>query len=241
MRVADLVLDAKAAGALLAWPYFSLTSYKLVSGLVQQGIQARTVIDVGANVGQFTIAAAKLFPGARIYSFEPLPACIVKLRQHVSTLGTVTCHHLALGDVEGEALLNINAYSQSSSMLHLAEAHRAAFPNARQSQTLLVRVSTLDNVLKTIELEPPVLLKLDVQGYEAHVLRGAAETLKRVDHVLLETSFKPMYEGEIPFTEIVRLMEGLGFRFLRPAGWLSNPKTEEILQIDALFGRQKLD
>jgi FkbM family methyltransferase len=47
----------------------------MVSALKQQGIHPQTIIDVGANVGQFTIAAAKLFPKLQIHSFEPLPAC----------------------------------------------------------------------------------------------------------------------------------------------------------------------
>jgi hypothetical protein len=54
--------------------------------------------------------------------------------------------------------------------------------------------------------------------------------------VILEASFKPMYEGEMLFMDIVRLMEEYG---LRPVGWLSEPKTGEILQMDALFKRSK--
>jgi len=66
-------------------------------------------------------------------------------------------------------------------------------------------------------------------------LRGGLKTLQRVDYVILEASFKPMYEGEMLFMNIVRLMEEYGFHFLRPVGWLSHPKTGEILQTDALF------
>jgi hypothetical protein len=96
-----------------------------------------------------------------------------------------------------------------------------------------------DKVFNAITLEPPVLLKLDVQGYESTTLRGGRDTLKRVDYVILEASFKPMYEGEMLFMDIVRLMEEYGFQFLRPVGWLSEPKTGEILQMDALFKRTK--
>ena len=88
-------------------------------------------------------------------------------------------------------------------------------------------------------LEPPVLLKLDVQGYEATTLRGGLETLKRLDYVILEASFKPMYEGEMLFMDIVHLMASYGFHFLRPVGWLSHPETDEFLQMDALFNRRR--
>jgi len=61
----------------------------------------------------------------------------------------------------------------------------------------------------------------------------------RVEYVVLEASFKPMYEGEMLFMDIVRLMEGYGFSFLRPVGLLSDPRTGEIIQMDALFSRAK--
>jgi hypothetical protein len=89
--------------------------------------------------------------------------------------------------------------------------------------------------MKSMSLERPVLLKLDVQGYEPQVLEGATETLNKVDYVLLEASFRPMYVGEKTFMDIARTMEDRGFEFLRPVGWLSDPRNGEVLQIDALF------
>jgi hypothetical protein len=98
-------------------------------------------------------------------------------------------------------------------------------------------MSTLDYEIGSISLERPVLLKLDVQGYEAQVLLGATETLKRMDYVLLEASFRPLYEGEKTFMDLARMMERYGFEFLRPIGWLDDPQNGEVLQADVLFGR----
>jgi len=95
----------------------------------------------------------------------------------------------------------------------------------------------LDRELKSVPLEDPILLKLDVQGYEVQVLEGAAETLKKVDYVLLEASFRPLYEGEKTFLDIARMMEARGFEFLRPVAWLSDPHNGEVLQMDALFAK----
>src|SRR5712692_665227 len=94
---AELAADTAALAAWLSWPRFSVTSFRLVSGLVKQGILARTVLDVGANTGQFAVAAAKLFPGARVYSFEPLPACVTQLRRHASKLPNLTIYPIAPG------------------------------------------------------------------------------------------------------------------------------------------------
>jgi FkbM family methyltransferase len=223
--------------ALIAWSKFSLTSHRMVSSLMRQGIIPKTVIDVGANVGQFTVACAKMFPGASIHSFEPLPGCVRQLQRNVGGLDGVRVYPLALGEASGEVTMHVNSHSQSSSVLALGKRHRSAFPDAREIDAIKVNMSTLDLAMRPIPLEHPVLLKLDVQGYEAQVLQGAAETLDRVDYVLLETSFRPLYEGEKTFSEIARSMEQRGFEFLRPVGWLSEPHNGEVLQMDALFAK----
>ncbi len=221
--------------ALLSWPKFSITSYRMVSSLMQQGIIPRTVIDVGANVGQFAVACAKIFPGVAVHSFEPLPDCVERLKRNVARLADVHVYPLALGAESGETTMHVNSHSHSSSILALGERHRRAFPSAREIGDIKVKMSTLDLEMKSIFLERPVLLKLDVQGYEALVLEGATETLEKIDYVLLEASFRPMYVGEKTFMDIVRTMEGYGFEFLRPVDWLSDPHNGEVLQVDALF------
>lgn len=232
-------LDVKMIGAMLSWPKFSVTSFVMVSDLVRQGIMPRTVLDIGANVGQFAVASAKLFPGTCVHSFEPNPDSFARLQENVRQLRTVSVYPLALGEEEGEATFHVNSHSHSSSILPLTENHRRAFPIANEVGTIQVKVSTLDKIFAGVELASPVLLKLDVQGFEAQVLRGGVDTLKQVDHLVLEASFKPMYQGEMLFLEMVRFVEGLGFTFLRPIGLLSDPQSGEIVQMDALFCKAK--
>jgi FkbM family methyltransferase len=233
----ELLLEARALVGLISWPKFSFTSYRMVSGLARQRVMPATVIDVGANVGQFAVAAAKFFPDARVYSIEPHPEIFLRLQRNIRKLPNVTAFEAALGEREGRARLHLNAYSHSSSLLPLGAGHRAAFPKAVEVSAVTVRQTTLDCLFAAVELKPPVLLKLDVQGYEAQTLCGATRTLKRVDYTVLEASFKPMYEGEALFLDLVRMMESYGFRFSRPVDFLPDPATREILQIDALFER----
>lgn len=233
--VLPLLEDTGSVKAFLTWPKFSVTSYLMVSRLAKQGILPKTVLDVGANVGQFAVASAKLFPGVQVHSFEPVPGCAKALQKNVSGLGNVAVYPFALGDSEGEVTFRVNLHSQSSSALPLARGHRDAFPEARETREITVRTSTLDRTFADIEFSGPVLLKLDVQGYEAHTLRGGSETLERVDYAVLETSFKTLYEGETLFMDIVRMMEEWGFRFERPVSWLTVLENGEVLQMDALF------
>ncbi len=234
-KIASLVENPRAILALITWPKFSMTSYFMISNLARQGIMPKTVLDVGANVGQFAVAAAKFFPHAIIHSFEPLPECVDQLKKNVKVLKNISVYPIALGDVEGEVQFHVNSHSHSSSILPLTSSHRQAFPDALESNEIKVSVSTLDKILSGVDIKRPCLLKLDVQGYEVHALRGGEETLKHVDYVIMETSFKTLYEGELLFVDVVKIMESYGFRFLRPVGWLSDPKTGEILQMDALF------
>jgi FkbM family methyltransferase len=238
-KVALSLLEApNSIKALVSWPKFSVSSYFMVSRLLKQGVRPRTVLDVGANAGQFAVASAKLFLGARVHSFEPVPGCAEELRKNVSSLANVSVASIALGDDEGTLQFYVNSHSHSSSALPLAKAHRAAFPEAKEERVIEVEVSTLDQVFEGVSLERPALLKLDVQGYEERVLRGGEKTLRNVDYVVMEVSFEPMYEGETPFIEMARRMEGYSFRFERPVGWLSAPGTGETLQMDALFVRE---
>lgn len=236
-RLMKLLRKSPHTIAALFWPKFSVSSFKIVSGLLHQDILPKSVIDVGANVGQFAVASAKLFPDVIVYSFEPNPESVRTLKKYVNSLQNVLVYPIGLGDKTGELNFHVNSHSHSSSILPLSKNHSIAFPNAKEMKVIQIEVSTLDDVFSDIELPSPVLLKLDVQGYEAQVLRGGVETLKRVNCVILESSFKPLYEGEILFMEIVRLMEGYGFVFKRPVGWLNDPNTDEIIQIDALFQR----
>lgn len=226
------------AAGLLTWPKFSMTSFSMISALNKQGLRPATIIDVGANVGQFAIAAAKLLPGVQVHSFEPNPPSAAQLRHNVRNLKMIQVHELALGEQAGTVDFHVNAHSHSSSILPLANSHLDAFPEARESKVIQVPVSTLDVVFDGVNLPGPVLLKLDVQGYELPVLLGGKKLLERVELVLLEASFKPLYQGEPLFMDIVAQMRELGFEFLRPVGFLQSPQTGEFLQMDALFQRK---
>ena len=234
-RILDLFRRPKQLYALLNWPVFSFTSYEMVSALKKQGLKPQTVIDVGANKGQFTVTCANLFSADYIYSFEPIQNCVGKLENNISRYDNVKVFPFALGAKNGVSQFHVSKYSHSSSVLPQTDLHRKTFPNTEENNLISVQISTLDEVFECIHFKSPVLLKLDVQGFESQVLYGGPKTLQRIDYVILEASLKPLYEGELLFMDIVYLMEENGFRFSRPVGSLLNPKTEEILQIDALF------
>jgi len=232
------LLDNKGSfKALLTWPKFSFLSYLLVSRLLKQSVLPGTVLDVGANIGQFAIASAKLIPNVKVYSFEPEPDSFKKLRKNVSNLSNIKIYPIAIGDVTGYVDFNVNTYSQASSILPLSMARQEAFPDARIANTIKVKLSTLNEALVEINLQPPVLLKIDVQGYENKTLLGAGEILKKIDFILIETCFEPLYEGEVVFRELLGIIEKYGFEFLKPVNLVTSPVSGEIIEMDILFSR----
>lgn len=229
----DLV---QGGSALVRWPVFSLTSFRMVRGLVRQGIEPRLVIDVGANRGQFSTAVLELVPQADVVAFEPIPAAAEMLR----TLNTrwpdrLTVIESAVGAEPGRATLTINSHSQSSSLRTLTAAHLTAFPGAVPEGQVDVEVVRLDDALGDRALGGGSLLKVDAQGLEREVLTGAGDRLTEFEHVIIEASFRPLYEGEWTFTDLLDFAGDKGLRFVRPVGSLRDPHTGEYLQMDALF------
>jgi FkbM family methyltransferase len=209
----------------------------MVTALARQGIGARTVIDVGANRGQFSVAVRNILHPSRIHAFEPLPEAADALVRHCAGYREVEVHAFALGATSGHEILHVNAHRQSSSLLPLGSRHLGAFPRATEIATVDVEVRRLDDVLVGTDLEPPVLMKVDTQGFELPVLHGAECTRSAIDYLILETSFSPLYDGEQSFLTLLDQLRGMGFTFVRPVGSLRDPVTREFLQIDALFSR----
>lgn len=199
-----------------------------------------TVIDVGANVGQFARSIRDFLPGAMIYSFEPLADCCKQLAAHFKNDPKFEAFCLALGDRSEERSMHRSAYSCSSSLLPMLDLHKNSFPESASSTIESVTVKRLDDVMRGKSLQPPVLLKLDVQGYEDIVVQGGLETVSRCQGVLVEASTTRLYEGQPLFDDIYRLFRRLGFSYRGNVGQLLSPLDGSILQVDAFFIREGL-
>lgn len=202
-----------------------------------QSLGIRGVVDAGASIGQFASVARTAFPRARIVSFEPLPDCFAVLTRRFRRDARFQAIQSALGAVNEEREMQRSAYSPSSSLLSMADRHRAAFPGTVRSSPVRVQVRRLDDALEDIALEAPLLLKLDVQGFELEVLKGAPRTLERCGLILLEASLQPLYAGEPLFASIHGYLGERGFALSGLSGSLRDPRDGRPLQVDALFER----
>ncbi|GAB5520435.1 MAG: hypothetical protein RhofKO_26860 [Rhodothermales bacterium] len=219
------------------WKPFSLSAFLLAKAMQRQGMQVRTVIDAGANAGQFSRAALEVFPNASLLAFEPQAEVAAQWRTHLDGEPRAELIEAALGATDGTLSFQTNAYSLSSSALPLHDNHLRAYPDAVAVGTVDVPMHRLDTILSERTLQAPILFKLDLQGYELEALRGAEATLTSVQYVLLESSFTPMYQGEPLFAEVYAFMQANGFRLVRPMGWMLG-RADEVLQADVLFERE---
>jgi len=240
-KVVSALEDKRSFVALASWPKFSLESFLVTSRLRRFGINPLTILDVGANVGQFAIAARKTWPAAYVYSFEPSPEVAARLRSNIAKLGRMSVVEIALGEFAGVADFNINRRDQASSILPQSMRRNEIFPEETISQIIQVKVCTLDEALASCEVTGPVLLKIDAQGFEDRVLKGALNSLKKIEFVLLEASMNSLYEGELSFVEMLSLMDKMGFEFVRPLSWHLAPRTGEIIEMDILFANRNLE
>ena len=101
----------------------------------------------------------------------------------------------ALGNQNGETKINVSSYSPSSSLLKMSGLHKRIFPHTAGEHQETIQIRRLDDVVKDLDVRMPLLLKMDVQGYEKEVILGGPETFKGISS-FSETSFVPLYEGQ---------------------------------------------
>ncbi len=194
-----------------------------------------SVIDVGANNGNFVRLINTVLPEASIYTFEPLMNTYEELIKMTAHIKKVKYFNHALGDTDGETIIYHNEFSPSSSMLKVKDAHTEAFPYAKNVTREKIVIKKLDSIIDELALIPKILLKIDVQGFELTVLRGALRALPIFDIIILETSFVELYEGQPLFDDIYKYLTKHGFQFIGNLEQLSNPSNGQILQADSIF------
>jgi FkbM family methyltransferase len=208
--------------------------------LVLKALMARepiVLIDVGASDGAFAASLEREYGFKRALLIEPQPARVKQLRTMFSGPNVVILE-TALAEQEGQRTMEVLNWDYSSSLLPVDRSRSSVLERIDLSvrETITVPVSTLDDQCRTFALDSVDLLKLDVQGAELMVLRGAEETLRRTRFVLSEVSFRPYYVGGATFEQIFSHMREKGFRLLGLTEGFRD-SSGELVEADALFGR----
>ena len=240
-RISDLLHKAVKLLRVLVKPDYRHAVWQGVAAAVEHEHVVfprsyRSVIDVGANRGQFALFALHRFPEASLTCFEPLPAAHSKLHAITGQDKRVSSHQCAVGAEAGSLSLNVTRSDDSSSLLKPTALQLHTFRDTDTVSSTQVDVVRLDDVIDLGRLVEPFLLKIDVQGFELEVLRGADQLLQKDGDVLVEASFEEFYEGQALIDEVVVAMHASGYR-LRGIFSIAKGSDGTPLQGDLLFSR----
>jgi FkbM family methyltransferase len=193
------------------------------------------VLDVGANRGQFTLACRFALPGVPVVAFEPIPKEAEVFRRVHAGMPWVQLIESALGETTKRAILHLSQKADSSSLLPIGAKQTELFKDTVEVGTIDVPVTRMDDLASLWYGRNEQLLKLDVQGYELSVLRGATETLKSCAFVYAECSEIALYDGQALRADVEKFLQEHGFTMQRRHNeqWAQG----QLIQADYLFSR----
>lgn len=202
------------------------------------------ILDVGANAGQYA-SMLRNDVGFRgdIISFEPNPDVFARLADIARGDSRWHVHNVALSDQDGEASFHIMAADQFSSLNRPGEGLEPIFAERnRVEKSVQVRCARLETMFP--ELGPAasasaILLKMDTQGHDAGVVRGAGSVLRHMVGVQTELSIRPIYAGATDYRDMINLLTEAGFV---PNAMFANNKGHFplLVELDGLFVRADL-
>jgi FkbM family methyltransferase len=199
------------------------------------------IIDVGAHHGWFFHCWQDWCPGAQVHAFEPFQASFEATKKLYGSDPRVSLTQAGVGAAPGRKSLNVlNESLVSNSFLKPSDATWDAVKYQHGSVTQVeVPVVTLDEYAADKKLNSVYLLKIDVQGFELEVLRGATNLLPRVDHIFVEAGIQRLYENAARFDEVFAFLADAGFHLMTMRAW--HRGNHVLMETDMLFRRNGLE
>ncbi len=195
----------------------------------------KTILDIGAHTGKFSYSFRSLYPEAKIYAFEPIEECYKKLVGRMSQKSLFYAFNIALGNESGNIEFEKNEYTPASSILKINDLHKKLFPIVDKTNLVNVEIDQLDNIFSKISITKPVLIKMDVQGYEGKVIEGGMNFISKCDVIVIETSYEKLYEDQSDFSQVYNYLSNLGFKYVGSLSQMQNPHNGKVIQSDSVF------
>jgi len=205
------------------------------------GKKAPLVLDIGSSVGNTVQHVLNFCPEAQVFAFEPQADLAESSRRRFARNPGVTIYSAGVGAKNGTMNLYVSSRRQSSSLLKLSDFGREAAPFAVEEQLTAVEIVTLDHWYQSLK-NPPIavdLIKLDTQGFESFVIAGGRQVFSKTALVIMEAAFRPLYQKQSVYDEVVPQLKNLGFAIKAVAAGYYNRLSGELIEVDVLFERMK--
>jgi FkbM family methyltransferase len=191
-------------------------SYESIIRSIIEEYQVDLVLDVGANIGQFALGMRRLYKGP-IISFEPVSHTFAALQKIVPDDKNWYKFNYALGNESGERQMNVYELDQLSSMLETNEDSIKRFGDgASRPVKELVQIRRFDDIVKEMPFDVhsrKIFLKMDTQGYDQEVFKGARSIWKNIEVIQAEVYQRPTYDKAPPWTDSISEYTKAGFSF----------------------------
>lgn len=197
----------------------------------------KTLLDIGANIGKFSLEVRREIPNVKIFAFEPLKDTYDELLLNFSKYDNFYGYNVALGNNNSNVEFHRSSHLTSSSVLKMEDLHKKAFPESSGVTIENVEMRRLDDLIEqeNIILDDNVFTKIDVQGFEYEVLLGGMNTISKSKVIICEVSFEVLYKNQKLYDDVYDLLKKMGFRFIGMLSQIHHPKTGRILQANAIF------
>lgn len=203
---------------------------------VLRALALDTIVDIGANRGQFALAVRRCTPRARIISFEPLDGPAATFRRVFAGDSQVVIHSIAIAPESGLKTMHVSGRDDSSSLLPITDLQNQLFRGTAEHNKCDVRTAPLDKYVEASDLRGTSLLKIDVQGYELPVLQGCESLLTLFSYIYAECSFVELYAGQAFAADIIAHLAARNFEFTGVYN-VANDVNGIAVQADFLFTR----
>ena len=195
-----------------------------------------TIFDVGAHDGRSIHLYKKHFPNSKIFSFEPTPKTYLQLEKNAEKLDNVFIHNVALTSFVGQTEFHLNNSSLTNSLLESAIKNNILSEIIETKEKITVNTNTIDSFCIENKIEKIDILKIDVQGADLEVLKGASDMLKeaKIDLIFVEVEFIELYTNQPLFHDISVFLKSLNYNLYSFYN-MSVAKDGQIIYGDAIF------
>lgn len=205
-------------------------------------LEINCVLDVGANYGQYGTMLRDAGYRGRIVSFEPVSASYQRLQQAAAKDGNWDTYNFALGSSEREQEIHVTAASDFASFLPPSEFSKNTFGEVVAiAKTERVQIKRLDDVFATVtkkQKPAKIHLKMDTQGYDLDVFKGAENSLQNITSIQSELSVLPVYEGMPDYIESLTTYRNAGFEITGMFPVSHDCVTLMVIEFDCVLRRK---